>query len=129
MMQTYTVLALGVDPWNSRMLTQRLMQKGLDVEEIPQNVAGMSPAMKDMERLMRRGDMLHEETPSGRWCFGNVRVAVDGNENLKPMKDRSPDRIAMTVRWIIAVAMARKRESMDAGVYEWMEPRMIDLES
>ena len=128
MMQTYNVQALGVDPWNSRMLTQRLMQKGLDVEEIPQNVAGMSPAMKDIERLMRQGNMLHEATPAGRWCFGNVRVAVDGNENVKPMKDRSPDRIDMTVSWIIAVAIARKRESMDAGVYEYLSPRMIELE-
>ena len=123
----YDVQAMGVDPWNSRMLTQRLMQQGLDVVEIQQTMAGMSPAMKDMERLMRKGEMLHEKHPVGRWCFGNVRIATDGNENIKPMKDKSVDRIDVTVSWIIAVAMARQRTDMEAGVYEWMNPRMIEL--
>ena len=127
LMKTYAVQAMGVDPWNSRMLTQRLMQEGLDVAEIPQTMAGMSPAMKDIERLMRKGEMTHEATPAGRWCFGNVRITMDGNENIKPMKDKSVDRIDMTVSWIIAVAMARQREDMSGNVYEWSTPRMIEF--
>lgn len=124
----YRVEALGVDPWNSRMLTQRLMQAGIDVVEIQQNMAGMSPAMKDMERLMRAGAMTHEKTPVGRWCFGNVRVATDGNENIKPMKNKSIERIDMTVSWIVAVAMARMRTSMVPSVYEYRAPRMISFD-
>ncbi len=124
----YDVQALGVDPWNSRMLTQRLMQQGVDVVEIPQTMSGMSPAMKDIERLMRKGDMLHENNPAARWCFGNVRISTDGNENIKPMKDKSVDRIDIVVSWIIAVAMARQRTDMEAGVYEWLNPRMIEFE-
>ena len=50
--------------------------------------------------------MLHEHNTAARWCFGNVRCAVDGNENIKPMKNRSIGRIDMTVAWIIAVAVA-----------------------
>lgn len=120
--KTYNVQALGVDPWNSRMLTQRLMADGLDVVEIAQTMAGMSPAMKDMERLLRIGQMEHEATDAGRWCFGNVRIATDGNENIKPMKNKSIDRIDITVSWIIAVAMARQRESMvPASIYDRRE--------
>lgn len=122
----YKVLALGTDPWNSRMLTQELMADGLEVVEIPQTMAGMSPAMKDMDRLMRQGLMTHEKTPVGRWCFGNVRVAVDGNENIKPMKNRSIDRIDVTVAWINAVAMARQKMSMVPGVYQRRGPRVIE---
>ena len=124
----YSVEAVGTDPWNSRMLTQRMMQSGFDVVEIPQTMGGMSPAMKDMERMLRKGEMLHEKNPAARWCFNNVRVAADGNENIKPMKNKSVDRIDMTVSWIIAVAMARQRTDMTMNVYEWMRPRMIELE-
>lgn len=127
MRQKYKVLALGTDQWNSRMLTQELMADGLEVVEIPQNMAGMSPAMKDMERLMRMGQMKHENTPVGRWCFGNVRLAVDGNENIKPMKNRSIDRIDVTVAWINAVAMARQKMSMIPGVYARRGPRFIEF--
>ncbi|HML46309.1 MAG TPA: terminase large subunit, partial [Clostridia bacterium] len=123
----YDVELLGVDPWNSQMLTQRLMQAGLEVLEVPQTFGGMSPAMKDMERLLLRGDMTHEKNDVARWCFGNVRNAVDGNENLKPMKNRSPDRIDITVAWIIAVAAARSRMSMEQNVYETRGPRFISF--
>ena len=124
-MKYYRVDALGTDQWNSRMLTQRLMGAGLVVVEIPQNMAGMSPAMKDVERLLRTGQMRHEPNAAARWCFGNVRVATDGNENIKPVKNRSIDRIDMTVAWINAVAVARQRMSMAVNVYAQNPPRMI----
>ena len=50
--------------------------------------------------------MLHVHNTCARWCFGNVRCAVDGNENIKPMKNRSIGRIDITVAWIIAMATA-----------------------
>ena len=123
----YKILTLGTDQWNSRMLTQQLMGDGLEVVEIPQNMAGMSPAMKDMERLMRMGQMVHENSPVARWCFGNVRLAVDGNENIKPMKNRSIERIDVTVAWINAVAVARQKMSMIPGVYARRGPRFIEF--
>lgn len=121
----YKVQCIGVDPWNSRMLTQELMAEGLEVAEIPQNMAGMSPPMKDMELLLRKKLMLHETNPLARWCFGNVRCSVDGNENIKPMKNRSTGRIDVIVSWINAVAIARTKTSMRPNVYETRGPRMI----
>ena len=54
--------------------------------------------------------MEHEENPCARWCFGNVRAAVDGNENMKPMKNKSVGRIDITVAWINAMAAAMIKE-------------------
>ena len=69
--------------------------------------------------------MLHETNPLARWCFGNVRCSVDGNENMKPMKNRSTGRIDVIVSWINAVAIARTKTSMRPNVYETRGPRMI----
>jgi phage terminase large subunit-like protein len=114
----YVIAALGTDPWNSRMLTQRLMREGVNVVEIAQNMAQMSPSMKTIERLMKSGQMTHEQNPVARWCWGNVTVAVDGNENIKPMKNRSIERIDLTVALINAMATAMLYESVEASVYE-----------
>ena len=54
--------------------------------------------------MIRKREMLHVHNTCARWCFGNVRCAVDGNENIKPMKNRSIGRIDIPVAWIIAVA-------------------------
>jgi phage terminase large subunit-like protein len=104
--QQYDIQMLGTDPWNSRMLTQRLEKGGVKLYEVPQNKANMSPAMKEQERLMRTGKYTHEHNPAARWCFGNTNVAVDGNNNIKPMKNKSVERIDIAVAGIIAMAVA-----------------------
>lgn len=108
---------LGVDPYLSRTVSSRLMERGIIVVEIPQDMRNMSPAMKELERMLRAHEMLHEHNTAARFCFGNVRCAVDGNENIKPMKNRSIGRIDMTVAWIIAVAvwLIKKSQPADLG--------------
>ena len=81
------------------------------VIRIPQTIEGMSPAMKELERMMRAGLIEHELNPCGRWTFGNVVVIVDGNENLKPNKARSIDRIDPVVALINAMAAAIRLEN------------------
>ena len=116
----FDLVTLGLDAAMSWTLSQRLMQgtedrDGLEVITIPQTMMGMSPATKKLELLLRKHEMLHEHNTAARWNFGNIRCATDGNENLKPMKDRSVGRIDMTVAWIIsmATAMAKGVEKPD----------------
>lgn len=112
----YEVETLCPDPWNSHMLTQRLDKQGIQIVEIPQTMAGMSPGMKEIERLLRTGELTHEQNPVARWCFGNINIAVDGNENVKPMKNKSKDRIDVIVALINAMARAMIVEK--TNVYE-----------
>ena len=119
--QRYRLEMLGVDPYLSRTLTQRLMQpkegqRPVDVVEIPQTMLQLSPAMKEMERLIRGREMLHIHNTCARWCFGNVRCAVDGNENIKPMKNKSTGRIDIAVAWIIAMATEMVARNQSGGL-------------
>jgi phage terminase large subunit-like protein len=108
----YDMVYLCTDPWNSRMLTQQLQKADIECLEVTQNMANMSPAMKEIERLMKSGLMTHDINQLARWCFGNVHLAVDGNENIKPMKNKSRDRIDVIVALINAMAVAIKMEDM-----------------
>lgn len=111
----YDLRTVGVDPYLSRTLTQRLTERNVDVVEIPQTMLSMSPAMKELADMIRQHKMLHVHNTCARWCFGNVRCAVDGNENMKPMKNRSTGRIDIAVAWIIAMAtwMLKQSEGPD----------------
>lgn len=102
----YKLQILGVDPYLSREITGTLMKEGINVLEIRQTMTELSPPMKDIERKLRGGEMKHDHNTASRWCFGNVRCAIDGNENMKPMKNKSIGRIDITVAWIIAHAAA-----------------------
>jgi phage terminase large subunit-like protein len=112
----YDLIMLGTDPWNSRMLTQELMKNDVRVTEIAQTMAGMSPSMKHIEKLLLKKELLHEKNPVARWCFGNISVAIDGNENIKPMKNKSIERIDVIVSMINAMAVAMENEM--ESVYE-----------
>lgn len=102
--RNFDLKMVGFDPYLSRTITQRLMPI-VPVVEIPQDMKNMSPAMKEVERGMLEHTMRHIHNTCFRWTFGNVRCAVDGNENIKPMKNRSPGRIDPAVALIIAVAV------------------------
>ena len=101
---TFDLKMVGFDPYLSRTITQRLIPI-VSVVEIPQDMKNLSPAMKEVERGMLEHTMRHVHNTCFRWTFGNVRCAVDGNENIKPMKNRSPGRIDPAVALIIAVAV------------------------
>ena len=119
----FDLLTLGLDPAMSWTLSQRLMRgseerQGLEVIEISQTMLGMSPATKQLELLIRKHAMLHEHNTCARWNFGNVRCAVDGNENMKPMKNRSTGRIDIAVAWIIALATAMAKMPQGPDINE-----------
>lgn len=121
----YNIEMLGVDPWNSLMLTQKLEKEGINIVEISQSMAFLSPAMKETERLMRIGRYTHEHHPVARWCFGNVNIVADGNGNIKPMKNKSIEKIDITVAQIIAMAVAVKLGATKESVYETRGIRVV----
>ena len=146
----YQIEMLGVDPYLSRTLTQRLMNpaarqravedagpyemgggmyvpKPVEVIEIPQTMLHLSPAMKELERLIRGHEMLHIHNTCARWCFGNVRCAVDGNENIKPMKNKSTGRIDIAVAWIIAMATEMVARNRTGGLDSALESGFFTL--
>lgn len=142
--ERYELATLGVDPYLSRTLTQRLMaptkqvlstggyvqlkpKQQVEVIEIPQTMMSMSPPMKELERLIRAHEMLHVHNTCARWCFGNVRCAVDGNENMKPMKNRSIGRIDIAVAWIIAMATAMVKMGRPADLADVIESGEFSL--
>lgn len=122
---TYDVQYYCGDPWHLEILKQliggNIANKFI---EINQNISGMSPGMSELERLFRAGQISHPETPLGRWCFGNVIVAPDGNENIKPMKNKSIDRIDPIVALVDAMNGAIKLEPK-RSVYEERGLRVI----
>ncbi len=110
--QTFDLKMVGFDPYLSRTITQRLSPI-VDIIEIPQDLKNMSPAMKEIEDMMTRHQLLHVHNTCFRWTFGNVRNYVDGNGNCKPVKNKSAGRIDPAVASIIVMAVwmiARNRK-------------------
>lgn len=107
----YEIKMLGCDPYNATQLMINIAKHDIPVSEVAQRILILSPAMKEIERLMKTKSLTHEQHPVARWCFGNMTVYVDGNENLKPLKNRSMERIDVAMAFIDAMHTAMQCEN------------------
>lgn len=114
----HEVLSIGVDPWNARQLITRLQEHGLPVVEFRQTRRDMSPACAAFERLVIGKRLRHGDNPLLGWCVSNVVVDVDENENVKPSRRKSREKIDGAVAGIMAVGRAEAHEKQEPSPYE-----------
>jgi phage terminase large subunit-like protein len=109
--EQYDIVGWGNDPWGAEKLRQDLDREAdIELLEVRQNIAHMNGPMKEIERLMKTGNLKHVHDPVTRWAFGNVSIVTDGNENYKPKKTSKITRIDPIIAVINAMYICLKLE-------------------
>ncbi|HEY1065072.1 MAG TPA: terminase TerL endonuclease subunit, partial [Pirellulales bacterium] len=104
------LVEIGFDPWRSQQLIQQLGEcDGFSLLEVRQNFGAMSSPTKELERLIRSKQLAHAGHPVLRWMAGNVVTISDKNENVRPSKGKSTEKIDGIVALIMALARAQLR--------------------
>lgn len=97
---------IAFDDWNARDLCNRLAEDGLPMVKFIQGPRSYHPAMQEVERAYRSGELVHGGDPVLRWCASNVVPRYDANLNMAPDKKRSPDKIDDMAALYMAVGVA-----------------------
>jgi len=103
--ERWEIRDLGFDRWNATQLTTELAQDGANCIAIAQTYAGLSPAWRELEKVILEHRLIHGGHPILRWMAGNVEVETDAQGNQKPSKARSSERID----GMVALTMAEAR--------------------
>jgi phage terminase large subunit-like protein len=119
------VAEIAVDPWNARGLVAKLQQDGLPAVEVPQTMANLTSASKELEKLVLSGTIRHDGHPVLRWCVSNAVADGDGNGNIKPSKKRSHERIDGVSA--LVTALARALVARTGSVYDTRPPMVVEL--
>ena len=102
------VVDLGFDPWQSLNLCKKLEREHeIPVIEVRPTVQNFSPAMREIEALVREKRIHHDGNPMLEWCLQNVEVFEDRKENIYPRKATPSDeacKIDLAVALITAMA-------------------------
>ena len=114
--ETHRVEAIAIDRWNSTATTTRLMEQGLPVVRFGQGFASMSPACKELERLVLNRRLYHDGNPVLRWCLSNVALEQDAAGNIKVGKSKSREKVDGAVALAMAIGVAQTEGSR--SVYE-----------
>ncbi len=101
------VKVVGADPYNAVDLLMRLSSKArLNVVAYRQSMLHLSPPMKRVEAMALDGLLRHGGHPVLRWNVKNVFAKTDESDNIRPVKNRSPDKIDGFVALLMAVGVS-----------------------
>ena len=81
-----SIQKVGYDPYNSTQWAIDATEKGLPLEQYPQNLCNFNKPTREMERLILSGRTVIDNNEITRWCFKNVTLKSDHNGNVKPNK-------------------------------------------
>jgi phage terminase large subunit-like protein len=86
--------------------------------EVRQGAKSLSEPAKDILKVTLEGKLSHGGNPALRWCVDNLVMVPDANENIRPAKDKSTDRIDLFVAMLIAWSRAIANIGNMVSVYD-----------
>ena len=102
----FDVLSVAYDPMQATQLAQRLLNEGIPMTELPQNLKNFSEPMKQLQALIYAGRVHFCNNPVMHWNASNVVAHVDAKENIYPRKEKNENKIDGMVALIMAFNQA-----------------------
>ena len=84
--KTIYIEKIAYDSYNATQWAIQATSEGLPLEPFSQALWHFNQCTKDFERLIKLGKVVIDDNPITRWCFSNVILRYDHNENVKPVK-------------------------------------------
>ena len=108
-------LWVGYDSWNAQYWCDDMKENGFDMVEVRQGAKTMSAPMKQMKADLIDKKINYDNNPILKWCLSNVSIKQDENENIRPVKEKSRQRIDGAVSLIDAycIFVEKQQEYMD----------------
>jgi phage terminase large subunit-like protein len=123
-----TIVAASYDPHNASELVTNLIGAGLPMNKFPQGINYMSQPTKEFEKLVMSGKFLHDGNMVTGWMLSNVVIYTDANENIKPHRGKSANKIDGIISSINAIGgyLQLKLEGVNGtSVYDTREVRTL----
>lgn len=87
--QNISINTIGYDSWNATQWAIDATSKGLPLEPYSQSIGNFNKPTKEFERLVKSGKVIIDNNEITRYCFSNVVLKYDFNDNCKPVKGGS----------------------------------------
>ena len=82
------IYRIGYDSWNATQWAVQCTELGLPLQEYSQSIGNFNRPTKELERLILSGKCVIDNNEITRFCFKNVTLKTDHNDNCKPVKGK-----------------------------------------
>lgn len=97
------IVQLTYDSWNATQFAISATENGLPLVPFSQSIASLNRPTKELARLIMSGKVVMYDNPIDRFCFQNVVIKRDYNDNERPTKETYNNKIDGTVAMIMAL--------------------------
>ena len=94
---------IGYDKWNSAQWAIKMTELGMPLQPYSQSIANFSLPTKTLERNIKMGNVIIDDNEITRFCFANVVLKHDWNDNVKPIKEENQQKIDGCIAMIQAL--------------------------
>lgn len=120
----YDVEEVAYDPWRATQTAIHLQDTGLEMVPVRQGFKSLSAPVKELERLLTKGEFNHLGNPVFAWAASNVVAVYDPTNAVKFDKAKSRERIDPMAALVNALARAMEEED-PGSVYDSKEVRTL----
>lgn len=118
--ERYTIGGVFYDQYNATQWAIDATAKGLPLVPFSQALWSFNRPTKEFERLVKMGNCRIDNNPITRWCFDNVELKFDHNENCKPVKKgdakSSSSKIDITISMLSALGGYLLQPQFDTSI-------------
>ncbi len=91
--QVHRIGSIGFDQWNAYQMATELTDAGFEMKQCRQSYGNLSEPLKWLEKTILAGEIEIAENPVLLWMFRNIVLDYDANDNIKPNKAKSANKI------------------------------------
>ena len=84
--QAMVVHTWAYDSYNATQWALNAQAKGMNLVPFSQSLSTFNRPTKEFERLLKQGKIIIDSSLLTLWCFRNVELKFDWNDNVKPVK-------------------------------------------
>lgn len=99
----FNVKSFAHDPWQAQQMVAHLAEESIECIEVKPMVSTFSPAMKEVEALVKAKKLRHNGDPCARWMVSNVVAKEDFKQNVYPRKEKPGRKIDFFVAMLEAM--------------------------
>lgn len=99
------IALIAYDPWHAQQLKVKCEKEGLPMRAVKQGIGSFGEPTSILEHMILTKQVVIDDNPVIRWCFSNVLIKTDENENKKPVKSGENNKIDIVIAFIQSIKL------------------------
>lgn len=111
-----TINSIAYDQWNATQWAISATEAGLNLQPYSMSIGSLNRPTKELARLIMMGKVVIYNNPIDRFCFQNVVIKRDYNDNERPTKETRENKIDGVLAMVMALGNYLTTEHFDTDI-------------